>query len=101
MYKGDMPPGGYIEACCDFHAKNLPIVGDHIGGLPGLSTLAFGAIGGVAHGVTVQQSFKAASWRLPRVEKKGGCAGSVEGHPPISSDSIGKVLAIRLQRNGL
>jgi hypothetical protein len=62
----------YIEACRDFHERGLPLVGDHVGGLPGLSALAFGAIGGIAHGVTMQQNFKAASWRRPLVPGGGG-----------------------------
>ena len=43
----------YIEACRDFHQRGIPVVGDHVGGLPGLGALAFGAAGGIAHGVTV------------------------------------------------
>lgn len=62
----------YIDACRDFHERGLPIVGDHIGGLPGLGALAFGAVGGIAHGVTGQQNFKASSWRRPRVPSSGG-----------------------------
>ena len=38
----------YFEACRDFHGLGLPIVGDHVGGLPGLGALAFGAVGGIA-----------------------------------------------------
>ena len=53
----------YIAACRDFHERGLPLVGDHVGGLPGLGALAFGAVGGIAHGVTLHQSFRAASWR--------------------------------------
>jgi hypothetical protein len=55
----------YVEACRDFHARGLPLVGDHVGGLPGLGALAFGAVGGIAHGVTMQQSFRASGWRRP------------------------------------
>jgi hypothetical protein len=62
----------YIDACRDFHERGLPVVGDHIGGLPGLGALAFGAVGGIAHGVTVQQHFTASSWRRPRVTGGGG-----------------------------
>ncbi len=65
----------YIKACRDFHARGLPLVADHVGGLPGLGALAFGAIGGIAHGVTVNQNFKAASWRRPRQEGGGGSGG--------------------------
>lgn len=62
----------YIEACRDFHDRGLPIVADHVGGLPGLGSLAFGAVGGIAHGVTMQQNFKAAHWRRPRMPGDGG-----------------------------
>lgn len=62
----------YIDACREFHERGLPLVGDHIGGLPGLGALAFGAVGGIAHGVTMQQNFRAAGWRNPRVKGNGG-----------------------------
>ena len=62
----------YIDACRDFHERGLPVVGDHVGGLPGLGGLAFGAVGGLAHGVTMHQNFKASSWRHPRVPGSGG-----------------------------
>jgi hypothetical protein len=61
----------YIEACRDFHARGIPLVGDQVGGLPGLGVLAFGAVGGIAHGVTMQQSFRASGWRRPAVEGGG------------------------------
>ncbi len=61
----------YVEACRDFHARGIPLVGDHVGGLPGLGVLAFGAVGGIAHGVTMQQSFRASGWRRPPVEGSG------------------------------
>ena len=61
----------YVEACRDFHARGIPLVGDYVGGLPGLGVLAFGAVGGIAHGVTVQQSFRASNWRRPPVEGGG------------------------------
>lgn len=46
----------YIDACHDFHERGLPLIADHVGGLPGLGALAFGAVGGIAHGVTMLQS---------------------------------------------
>jgi hypothetical protein len=62
----------YIDACRDFHERGVPLVGDHIGGLPGLGALAFGAVGGIAHGVTMQQNFNASNWRRPPVKGSGG-----------------------------
>lgn len=61
----------YVEACRDFHERGIPLVGDHVGGLPGLGALALGAVGAIAHGVTMQQSFHASSWRRPPVEGSG------------------------------
>jgi hypothetical protein len=62
----------YIEACRDFHQRGLPLIADHVGGLPGLGALACGAVGGLAHGVTIHQNFKASSWRRPRQPGGGG-----------------------------
>ncbi len=62
----------YIDACQEFHERGLPLVGDHIGGLPGLGAAAFGAVGGIAHGVTMQQIFTSSGWRSPRVKGSGG-----------------------------
>ncbi len=66
----------YIEACRDFHERGIPVVGDHVGGLPGLGVLAFGAVGGIAHGVTMHQKFRAAGWRRPPpdAQRRGGPA---------------------------
>src|ERR1700732_786242 len=62
----------YIDACRDFHERGAPVVGDRVGGLPGLGVLAFGAVGGIAHGVTLQQTFKTSHWRQPRGSQVGG-----------------------------
>ena len=62
----------YIEASGDFHERGIPVVGDHVGGLPGLGALAFGGIGGIAHGVTMQQGFKPAKWRRSPERTHGG-----------------------------
>jgi hypothetical protein len=67
----------YIDACRDFHERGLPVVGDYVGGLPGLAALAFGAVGGIAHGVTIQQNFSTAHWRQPRGPQNGGAAWRV------------------------
>ena len=67
----------YIEACRDLHDRQVPIVGDHIGGLPGLGALAHGGLGGMAHGVTMQQRFSAANWRRPSEVRSGGSSWRV------------------------
>lgn len=63
----------YVAACRDFHGLGVPLVADHVGGLPGLGLLAFGAVGGIAHGITLLEGFKADRWRrLPIEGRKGG-----------------------------
>lgn len=49
----------------------VPVVADHVGGLPALSLLAFGAAGGVAHGITANESFNSYTWRKPQNRKSG------------------------------
>ena len=53
----------YADAAADFHGLGKPIVADHVGGLVGLSLLAFGAVGGLAHGVTLGERFDTSHWR--------------------------------------
>jgi hypothetical protein len=52
----------------------IPLVADCVGGIPALSLLAFGAVGGIAHGITANESFKSYSWRNPK-KSKGGAGG--------------------------
>lgn len=52
----------YISATRDFFDLGVPVVGDHIGGLTGLSLLASGAVGGLAHGLAMKERFDARSW---------------------------------------
>lgn len=52
----------YADAASDFHALGIPIIADHAGGLMGLSLLAFGAVGGLAHGVTLGERFDTSGW---------------------------------------
>jgi hypothetical protein len=56
----------YIEIAAEFHELGIPVVADHVGGVIGLSLLAFGAVGGLAHGVTLGERFDATTWRKPR-----------------------------------
>lgn len=56
----------YIDALSDFHQLGIPIVADQVGGLIGLSALAFGSVGGLSHGVTNGEQFSARSWMNKR-----------------------------------
>ncbi len=58
----------YVQAAREFHALGIPVIADHTGGLSGLGLLAFGAVGGLAHGVTMLEGFKADAWRRPKSE---------------------------------
>lgn len=51
----------YAQAASDFHVIG-PVVADYMGGLMGLALLAFGAVGGLAHGVTLGERFATAHW---------------------------------------
>lgn len=53
----------YCDAASEFQALEVPIVADHVGSLMGLSLLAFGGVGGIAHGITLAERFNARSWR--------------------------------------
>ena len=64
----------YLNAARDFHELSLPVIADHVGGLVGLSLLAFGAAGGIAHGVTHGERFSSSHLRRPRGEGGFGIA---------------------------
>jgi hypothetical protein len=61
----------YINAAADFHELEMPLVGDHVGGLVGLGLLAFGAVSGMAHGVTLHERFDSSPWRKQRQPGRG------------------------------
>jgi hypothetical protein len=58
----------YIQGTADFQRLELPIIADGLGGLAGLSQLAFGAVGGIAHGVTFGERVDTSSWKRPRTQ---------------------------------
>jgi hypothetical protein len=62
-----------IEAFSDFHSLQVPVIADHVAGLPALALLAFGAAGGTTHGVMTMESFTAA--HLRRARQSGGNGG--------------------------
>jgi len=55
----------YVEAAEAFHNLGVPLISDHVAGLPSLASLAFGAVGGIAHGIMMFEGFKASGWRRP------------------------------------
>jgi hypothetical protein len=61
-----------IEAARCLQDPGLPLVLDMAGGFAGISTLAFGAFGGISHGAAQHESFDLADWRKPPNGKGGG-----------------------------
>ncbi|MGE4220489.1 MAG: hypothetical protein AB7G39_13665 [Alphaproteobacteria bacterium] len=55
----------FIEAARGFHEIGRPLVVDMAGGFAALGAAAFGAVGGISHGVGQKETFKAADWRKP------------------------------------
>jgi hypothetical protein len=55
----------YIDAVCDLHELGLPFVADCAGGFAVLAALAFGAVGGICHGVGQKEGFQANLWKQP------------------------------------
>ena len=62
----------YIAAAFDFQQLDRPIVADGVGGLAALSVAAFGAAGGVSHGLGEKERFAAADWNKPPIPRSGG-----------------------------
>lgn len=54
----------YISAAAEFHELGVPIVG----GVIGLSLMAFGAVGGMSHGITLGERFNADAWHKAPVK---------------------------------
>jgi hypothetical protein len=55
----------FVEAIRDFHATGRALVADMAGGFAALGAAAFGAVGGISHGVGQKESFKASAWKKP------------------------------------
>lgn len=74
-FGADATPTGvrrYIAATMDFQRLRRPIVSDGIGGLVGLAVVAFGAAGGICHGVAEKERFDASDWSKPPRDGGGG-----------------------------
>ncbi|MGH8217082.1 MAG: hypothetical protein ACREUT_00715 [Steroidobacteraceae bacterium] len=62
----------YVLAARAFQALEKPVIADGIGGLAGLSLLAFGGTGGIAHGITFGERVDHSTWRRPRSDSAFG-----------------------------
>jgi hypothetical protein len=62
---GPLAVSRVLVALGDFHRLGYPIVLDHVGGLVGLSALAFGVASDIAHGIGEHDRFDARDWHKP------------------------------------
>lgn len=77
-FGADATPVGirkFISSAHDFASLRIPIIGDHVGGMAGIASAAFGAITGIAHGVLRKERFDASSWPKPPRPTSGGGGG--------------------------
>jgi len=70
----------FIEAVRVIHQIDRPLIADGVGGLAGLATIAFGAVGGISHGVGQKESFDASDWKKPSTGAGGGTATRIYVH---------------------
>ncbi len=62
----------YIAAAIDFQRLDRPIVADGVGGLAAVAVAAFGAAGGISHGLGEKERFAASDWDKPPVPRAAG-----------------------------
>ena len=62
----------YLRSLRELLPMSRPIIVDGAAGFAGLAALAFGAAAGLAHGIGVHESFKAAEWHNKRPVTGGG-----------------------------
>jgi hypothetical protein len=60
----------FIEVARALQGAGRPLIADFAGGFAGLGALAFGAVGGISHGIGQRESFDATVWKKPR--RSGG-----------------------------
>lgn len=63
----------YLAACRHMHELGRPLVGEHTGAV-GVGLMAFGALGGIESGVTVNETTDLSRW-LRKPKKSGGGGG--------------------------
>lgn len=56
----------HIDGLAEFHELSIPIIADQVGGLVGLSLIAFGSVGGIAHGITSGEQYSAGALIKPK-----------------------------------
>ena len=64
----------YIQSAWLFRLLRKPIVADGVAGLVGTSLIAFGAVGGICHGIGDKTDFRTYHWKKPSTD--GGGSGA-------------------------
>jgi hypothetical protein len=85
-----------IESVSDLHQVGRPFVADCAGGFAALAALAFGAVGGICHGVGQKEGFKVNDWKQPPGEggsKRRIYIGELDRH--FSEDQLNAIFAAR------
>ncbi len=65
----------YLTSVANIHNIGKPIIADSLGGLIGLSSLAFGVVSGISHGIGENERFSASAWHKPRQKREDGQSG--------------------------
>jgi hypothetical protein len=55
----------YLSAISGFHNLGKPIIGDYLGGIAGMTALAFGVLSGLGPGIGERERFDAGTWHKP------------------------------------
>lgn len=70
----------YLASCRDLHQLGRPLVGEHTGAV-GVALMAFGALGGIESGVTVNDHTDLSDWlRVPNRDRSGGGGARIYLH---------------------
>ena len=59
---GPLAAKRYLTAMSSLHNLGKPVIADHLGGLVGEAALAFGAVSGIARGISDRERFDARDW---------------------------------------
>ena len=61
-----------IDLAWNLQSCRTPLIADNVGGLTGISLAAFGAVGGISHGIAEKENFKISTWRKVQEKSTGG-----------------------------
>ena len=61
-----------IDLAWKLQSNHIPLIVDNVGGLTGISLAAFGAVGGICHGIAERENFNISTWRKAQSKFNGG-----------------------------